>query len=100
MFVVIFEAEINKLDQEYSKMVAELKELAFSDYNCQDYRSYLEGNKEITLTFWKSRDDIKNWKQNSRHQVAQLKGKSDWYKSVNIIISEISYTWKIFIYLY
>lgn len=34
----------------------------------------------ITVSYWKSLEDIKNWKQHTEHLTAQQKGRSDWYK--------------------
>ena len=33
----------------------------------------------ITVSYWKDLESIKNWKANTDHQVAQQKGRSDWY---------------------
>ncbi|AOH54616.1 hypothetical protein ABE28_009665 [Peribacillus muralis] len=35
----------------------------------------------ITVSYWKSLDSIKRWKENSLHKKAQEKGKKDWYSS-------------------
>ena len=35
----------------------------------------------ITISYWKSLEDIKNWKQVSDHQIAQKLGREKWYKA-------------------
>ncbi len=35
----------------------------------------------ITVSYWQSLDDIKNWKQVTEHIAAQQKGIKDWYRS-------------------
>ena len=34
----------------------------------------------ITISYWKDLASIKNWKAHTDHQVAQKKGRSDWYR--------------------
>ena len=33
----------------------------------------------ITISYWESLDDIRNWKTNLKHLEAQRKGKEQWY---------------------
>jgi len=92
MFVVIFQAQFDQLDDEYEKTARMLRERAFSDYNCLDFVSRCEGKHEITLSYWKSRDDIENWKNDALHQIAQENGKRRWYRSYKIEIAEVVHT--------
>ncbi len=34
----------------------------------------------ITISYWKSLEAIKAWKENEQHLVAQHKGKTEWYQ--------------------
>jgi len=43
----------------------------------------------ITVSYWESLDAIKEWRNNSKHQIAIKKGKSDWYKSFKIRIAKV-----------
>lgn len=43
----------------------------------------------ITVSYWESLEDIKNWKQQSDHLQAQLKGKKDWYSWYNVKICKV-----------
>lgn len=43
----------------------------------------------ITVSYWASLEDIKNWKQQSDHLQAQLKGKKDWYLWYNVKICKV-----------
>jgi heme-degrading monooxygenase HmoA len=36
----------------------------------------------ITVSYWKSLEAIKSWKENSAHKIAQEKGKQEWYKNL------------------
>lgn len=43
----------------------------------------------ITVSYWKDLESIKNWKMQSDHQIAQQKGKSDWYAHYKVRISKV-----------
>jgi len=89
MYAVIFRAEINKLDSRYSCMTSKMKDLAISKYGCTEFISVTEGSQEIAISYWQDREQIKQWKQNSEHLVAQELGQSIWYKSYRVQIVEI-----------
>ena len=51
---------------------------------------YNKQNKmSITISYWKSLDDIKKWKLNIEHANAQEKGKNIWYKYYKIRIAKV-----------
>ena len=43
----------------------------------------------ITVSYWESLEDIKNWKLNSEHLVAQKFGKEKWYSWYNVRICRV-----------
>ena len=43
----------------------------------------------ITISYWESLEAIKQWKMNADHMEAQLKGKSEWYKSFSVRIAKV-----------
>jgi len=43
----------------------------------------------ITVSYWKSLDAIKNWKQQSDHLEAQIKGKAEWYSWYDLKICKV-----------
>ena len=75
MYAVIFKAEINKLDAEYSKMAERMRDLAIKEYGCTEFTACTEGNSEIAISYWPSLEHIKAWHSNSEHKVAQKLGK-------------------------
>lgn len=48
----------------------------------------------ITVSYWKSLEAIKNWKDNVEHKIAQQKGRDEFYKSYKVEICKVekSYT--------
>lgn len=43
----------------------------------------------ISNSYWESLEDIKNWKQQSDHLLAQQKGRNDWYSWYNVRICKV-----------
>lgn len=89
MYAVIFRAEINILDSRYSETASQMRELAINKYDCKEFVSVIEGKYEIALSYWQNLEKIKQWKQDSRHLVAQELGRTTWYKSYKVQIVEI-----------
>jgi heme-degrading monooxygenase HmoA len=89
MYVVIFRAKIAKLDDEYAQLAEHLRDLALDKYGCQEFTAVTEGNEEIAISYWQSLQQIKDWKNDPEHRLAQKKGREKWYKSVNVEICQI-----------
>ena len=89
MYAVIFKAEINHLDDNYSKTAKILRELAMNNYDCTDFIAVTEGSQEIAISYWENQEQIVKWKQDAEHLVAQEQGRSQWYKSYKVEVVEI-----------
>jgi heme-degrading monooxygenase HmoA len=69
-------------------MADEMAELASK----QDGFLGLESAREdvgITVSYWRSLQDIKNWKANERHLVAQKTGREKWYERYKVRICKV-----------
>jgi len=44
----------------------------------------------ITVSYWRSEDDLLAWKQVSEHAAAQAKGRSDWYSRYTTRIARVT----------
>ena len=93
MYAVIFKAEVRELDEEYSKLANALRVLAIEKYGCKEFTSCSEGTYEIAISYWDSKENIRNWKNNPLHQEAQKMGKEKWYKSYKVEIVEILHSY-------
>ena len=89
MYAVIFRAEINKLDSRYTEMASRMRDLAINKYGCADFTSVTGGSQEISISYWQDQEQIKKWKEDAEHLVAQELGQSIWYKSYKVQIVEI-----------
>tara|TARA_R110000868_G_C10925488_1_gene765984 strand:+ start:1319 stop:1612 length:294 start_codon:yes stop_codon:yes gene_type:complete len=89
MYAVIFRAEVEELDESYSEMANRMRELAINEYGCIEFTSCTEGNSEIAISYWPSKEAIQAWKNNLEHQQAQALGKSKWYRSYQVQVVEV-----------
>lgn len=89
MFAVIFKAKVGDQDEEYGKTVSRMRDLAFGKYGCLDFIAVTEGRQEIAISYWENEEDIKNWKKDSEHTLAQELGRSNWYESYVVEVVEI-----------
>ena len=89
MYAVIFKATIIQFDSQYSEMAVRMRELAISEYGCTEFTACTEGDKEIAISYWPSIEHINAWHQNPEHKVAQALGKSKWYESYQVQVTEI-----------
>lgn len=89
MYIVIFTATTNQLDNQYSEMAKQLRDLAFKEFACLDFHSVMENNQEITLSYWPSLENITAWKSHPLHIKAQKLGKERWYQSYTVQIAEV-----------
>ena len=89
MYVVIFKAQVKQLDAAYLAMTKQLRELALGQFNCAEFLSVSEGEQEVALSYWNSLEDIRAWKAQSTHLLAQERGRSDWYRRYQVQIAEI-----------
>jgi heme-degrading monooxygenase HmoA len=89
MYAVIFKAEINQLDSEYSAMAERMRDLAINEYGCTEFAACTEGNNEIAISYWPSQEHIKAWHSNAEHKIAQKLGKEKWYKSYRVQVTQV-----------
>ncbi len=89
MYAVIFIAETINLDKNYHVMADKMRELAMDKYDCTSFTSVTEGSKEITISYWKSQQQISAWKQDKEHIKAQNIGKKKWYKKYDIQVVKV-----------
>lgn len=43
----------------------------------------------ITVSYWKTLQDISKWKADTQHQEAQSQGRSDWYSGYQVRITKV-----------
>ena len=94
-YAVIFTSKRTEVDENYSEMATKMVEMA----QLQDGFLGVESARNeigITVSYWKSLEAIKNWKQNLDHLDAQQSGVSKWYEkyTVRIALVEKEYSFE------
>jgi len=87
-YAVIFTSTQNKNIKGYAEMAEKMETLAKQQKGFISIESARE-NVGITVSYWETLEDIKNWKQQSEHVQAQLKGRQDWYSWYNVKICKV-----------
>lgn len=89
-YAVIFTSERTEVDRGYDEMADEMLELVSKQKGFLGAESVRgEDGLGITVSYWDSLDSIQNWKENVRHQIAQEKGKTEWYKRFTTRICKV-----------
>ncbi len=88
-FAVVFTSvRTNNDDEDYAQTAERMVELAKQQKGYLGHES-ARNDVGITVSYWKSLEDIKNWKENAEHLIAQSKGKEKWYQSFKTRICRV-----------
>lgn len=88
---VIFPNQRTDIDDKgYDAMADHMVELALQQPGCLGFNSVRDGDGQgITISYWKSLDDIKAWKDHPEHQNAQALGREKWYVEYDLLIAKV-----------
>jgi heme-degrading monooxygenase HmoA len=92
-YAVIFTSTQKEDIEGYAEMANQMEALA----KTQDGFLGMDSARNevgITVSYWKSLEAIKNWKQHTEHLVAQQKGRQDWYSWYNVKICKVEREYK------
>lgn len=87
-YAVIFTSIRTDGDNGYEAMATEMDELAKQQDGFLGVES-ARNDIGITVSYWKSIEDIKNWKANTDHLIAQKYGREKWYKNYKVRICKV-----------
>ncbi len=93
-YAVIFTSVLNP-SEDYEHMANQMLELAQKQPVFLGFESARE-EIGITISYWESLEAIKNWKENSFHQLAQQKGKNEFYQSYSVKICKVEKAYDFF----
>ncbi|MED1863836.1 antibiotic biosynthesis monooxygenase [Fictibacillus nanhaiensis] len=88
-YAVIFASQRTEGDGGYGKMADKMVELASKQEGFLGVESARDEGLGITVSYWESIEAIREWKENSAHQVAQDKGKTEWYKNFALRVCKV-----------
>jgi len=87
-YAVIFTSIKKENAEGYAEMAERMVELAHQQPGFLGVESARQ-EIGITVSYWKSLEAIKQWKQNAEHLVAQQLGKTKWYESYKVRICQV-----------
>ncbi len=87
-YAVIFTNQRTESDDGYGAMADRMVELAAEQPGFLGVESVRDG-LGITVSYWKSLEAIKHWKQNAEHKEAQRLGHEKWYASFKLRIAKV-----------
>ena len=91
-FAVIFHNKVSNQASRYTDMANRMFELAQKQPGFLEIESVRDSNQiGITVSYWKSLEDIHHWKQHSEHLLAQQYGKSEGYDWYHLTVCEVLY---------
>jgi heme-degrading monooxygenase HmoA len=81
-YAVIFASQRTEDDRGYGIMADKMAELACQQEGFLGMETARDEGLGITVSYWKSLEAIKNWKDHSAHKVAQDRGKTQKFLSL------------------
>ena len=87
-YAVIFTSIQRDSIEGYSEMSHKMEELAKEQPGYLGMES-ARNDIGITVSYWETLEAIKNWKQQTEHLKAQLKGRTDWYDWYKVRICKV-----------
>ncbi|MFK5983100.1 MAG: antibiotic biosynthesis monooxygenase [Flavobacteriaceae bacterium] len=87
-YAVIFTSLLSENIKGYNKMASKMEILAKQQPCFLGIESALD-HLGITVSYWKTLDDINNWRSNLDHLAAQKLGKEQWYHWYKVRICKV-----------
>jgi heme-degrading monooxygenase HmoA len=80
-YAVIFTSLREGENEDYNGAAARMAQLSEEMPGFLGMEHARSDGLSVTVCYWRSREDIANWKQNAEHQQAQNKGRELWYQA-------------------
>ena len=89
-YAVIFTSVRSATDEGYADTAAKMVALASGQPGFLGVESVREqGGPGITVSYWKNKKSILDWKNHTAHRQAQRFGKEKWYRSYKIRVAKV-----------
>ncbi|MCM3127893.1 antibiotic biosynthesis monooxygenase family protein [Paenibacillus provencensis] len=86
-YAVIFSSKRTEGDNGYGIMADKMVELASRQPGFLGVEAARDQELGITVSYWKDLESIRAWKEHSVHQLAQERGKKEWYRSFSLRVA-------------
>ena len=88
-YAVVFASERTDGDNGYDVMASKMDELASQQKGFLGVESARDSDLGITVSYWETIEDIGAWKANAAHQIAQQRGKEEWYSRFSLRVCKV-----------
>lgn len=89
-YAVIFTSKKKNDSNDYDSMAEKMEKLSVMQEGFIGIQSARGADGlGITVSYWKSLEDISKWKSHVEHREAQQKGKSSWYEAYEVRICKV-----------
>ena len=88
-YAVIFTATLAEDSDGYVDMAKKLQGLVEGQPGYLGVRGVTQNKREITVSYWRTLEDIQLWKEQPNHAAAQALGKSKWYSDYQVEIAKM-----------
>lgn len=89
-YAVIFSSQRTPGDNGYGDMADKMDKLAAEQPGYIGAESVRDASGAgITISYWESLEAISNWKKNAAHQVAQERGRQEWYRNYTVRVCRV-----------
>ncbi|HEY1132348.1 MAG TPA: antibiotic biosynthesis monooxygenase [Roseateles sp.] len=95
-YAVIFTSQRTSVDAGYGDMADRMVTLAVEQPGYLGVESARSGDGlGITVSYWRSPEDIAAWRRNAEHKIARDTGRSDWYQHYTLRVARVerAYAW-------
>lgn len=88
-YAVIFTAEMAAELTGYTDTSQRMNELVQQQPGYIGKHHRMEGNREITISYWENLEAVKAWKAHPEHRAAQELGRAKWYADYQVQLVRI-----------
>lgn len=93
-YAVIFSSLRTAGDQGYEQMAGRMVELAALQPGFLGAESARgAAGFGITVSYWRSEEDIAAWRQHAEHRIAQESGRTHWYEHYELRVARVERAW-------
>ena len=88
--VIFISQLVTPLPEIYPKVAAKISKLAMEQSGYVDEQSSRDENGfGVSVSYWETAEDAKNWKENAIHKNIQERGKNEWYEWYRVDVAKV-----------
>lgn len=85
--VVIFHAWHDPEEEGYAATSERLSTMVADAPGFLGMESLREGEASLTVSYWASEDEVRDWQQQMEHLEAQERGRLEWYRDYQVVVA-------------